>query len=382
MDNPAPQINIIKPDGGGGLHLPRISPVVVIVTTLLLAIVTAASVFLLYSKRNQPVAPTAAPSANASTTQTISDTFSGTGAPDSSKWNYVVPTGGGSVSQQNGQLSMLLPANPATASAFTAQGNGTQYFTGDFSAKVDLAGIQTTGTAWEELSFGSPSLISVRRTKSPTVDTVGNVTLPAGTGIITVELRRVGSIVQAFYNLPGGNQVLLSTQATGANILADGALYLTASTESPGFLAATATFDNFTASVNFAAVQPTPVPGSAAACALTFTVLDTTATGTPTPTPTASPTPTPTVTGTPPPTPTGTINPTATPTPTVTPTPPPGATATPTLEPTPTPTTPVAIGPTPTPVVLQTAGDMTGTWALGIGGALILGLGAVLMLVF
>jgi hypothetical protein len=402
-----PQINVIKP-GDFTMHnidSPRknkkISPLVIGILTVILAVIAVVTAMMLYQTRNQPQNPTPA---NASTTQTISDTFSGTGIPDPAKWNYALPAGGSMV-QQNGQLVMTLPPVSATASANTAQNSATQYFTGDFSAQVDLTGIQTAGTAWQEFSFGS-TVVSIRRTTSPTGDKVeslgnstGSANLPAGTTTITAKIVRVGSIIQTFYNLPNAAPVLLSTITAGPGLTSDGALYLTTSTEAPDYVVATGGFDNFTAQVNIVGT-PEPTIGTAQACTVSFTVLDTV----PTPTVTLTPTPSPT------PPPGATPTPTATPSPT----PPPGATPTPTpvdepnacggscgsnancqsgmtcfqgfcRNPECTSSTSCVCGTTPavatpTPEILQQAGSVNGTWIIAIAGVIILGLGGLILL--
>ncbi len=396
-----PQINVIKP-GDFSMHTidspkknKKINPLVIGILTVILAVVAVVTAMMLYRTRNQPQSPT---SANASTTQTISDTFSGTGVPDPAKWTYVQPANS-VVAQQNGELVMTLPTGSATASANTAQNTFTQYFSGDFSAQVDFTGIQTAGTAWQEFSFGS-TLVSIRRTKSPTLDKLdalgiasGSVNLPAGTTSVAVKIVRVGSVIQTFYTLPGGSPLLLSTTTTGAGLTSDGALFLRTSTEEPDYMAATGGFDNFSAQVNIVD-SPAPTPGTDIACTVSFTVLDTVATPTITLTPTASPTPPPGAT--------------------LTPTPPPGATSTPTpvdqpnacggtcgsnascqsgmtcfegfcRNPECTASTNCVCGTapavaTPTPEILQQAGSVNGTWIIGIGGIIMLGIGGLILL--
>lgn len=367
MDNPPPQINIIKPEGGSKFQLPRVSPLIIILMTIVLAVVTVVSVALLYQKRNQPVAPTAAPKANASTTQNVSDNFDGA-ILDTSKWAVTLFAPGATVGTA-GQLTFNVPnqtnPNDTIVSSHTV--------TGDFDVSVDI--LPASGTA--TLSFAQSTLISqanITRSKNSGADVLSSSfnnnssqskDLGTNVDVVTVRITRVGNVVQTFYKTTG-DYVLLNSDLNG--YIGDGYFNFVATPLAPSNLGVIVKFDNFSGLYNLAAVQPTPIPGSAAACALTFTVLDTVATGTPGPSATPSSTPTPTPTNTP------------GPTPTVTSTPPPGATTTP--MPTPTPTSIVAIGSTPTPVTLQTAGSMTGTLALGLGGALILGLGAILMLVF
>jgi hypothetical protein len=406
----APQINVIKP-GGFNFHpidSPRknrkLNPLVIGILTVVLAIVTVVAALMLYKSRNQPQVPLPA---NASVTTTISDDFSGSGNPDPAKWNFGLNSSA-TISQTGGLLVMSLPAGQATVSAITAVNGTTQYFTGDFAAQVDLLSITTSGTAWQEFGFGSP-IVSVRRTVSATTDkleTIGGsspaVNLPSGTTSVTVQIKRVGSLIQTFYVLPNSQPALMDTISSGPGLLADGAFYLVGSTTEPDYQAATASFDNFSAQVNLANA-PSPTPGTAAACTVSFSVLDTVATPTITLTPTPSPTSVPGATATPTPTP----SPTLTPTPISEPNScggtcgsnancqsglvcyqgvcrnPECSTATNCVCSESSPTTPPAVNtPAPTPPALQQAGSVNGTLILGIGGLALLVFGGLMLLVF
>jgi len=424
MNNDATQINVIKSDSGG-MHLPRLpkpTPLVIILVTIVLALVTAASVFLLYQNRQTPIAPTAPTPSRASTTQTISDNFDAA-TLDTSMWSLSGTQAGSGVSQTEGQLNIPITGSSALTTNAISSVN---QIAGDFSLSVDLKELTATtipaiGSITNGLGYfegvSSVTLLWVKDAAGKSFVQMFNGSTALSTkdvaaGILPkLKLTRIGNTIQGNTDLGSGFQlvdtILDSTLAGNGNIV-----LLAQTTNLDTANSASTKFDNLTAQINLAAVQPTPVPGTTAACALTFTVLDTVITGTPAPTATPTPTPTPGPSATP--TATGTPGPTATPTPQPTPASCNNtcttnanctndlictggqcrnpqctsstsctcvvATPTPTsLVSTSTSTTVVALGPTPTPVILQTAGSITGTWILGIGGALILGLGAILL---
>ncbi len=388
--------------------MPKMNPLMVVLTTIILAVVTAVSVFLLYQNRQTPVAPTAPIPSHASTTQTISDDFQ---TASTVNWTFPAET-----TVSNGRLTSTLPTGTVTKYNWV---DSNYTVSGDFTAEIDNVSLTVSGaTGSGELGFFNTNgdlLGRISRYKSTTTDIVEAqfelttdtendpmvIALPVNTGTVKLKLVRLGNTGQAFYDAGSGYQ-LLTSRFDWTN--EDGYFSLYSAQLEPDFPQTTAVFDNFLAAVNITEPpQTTPAPGSAAACALTFTVLDTV------PTPTVTPTPPPGAT----PTPTPTPGPTATPTP--------GPTATPTPAPTPascnntctvnadcsnglicsggqcrnqqcvtsnscncvvvtpTPTTPVVTSITPTPVTLQTAGSTSATWILGIGGMIILGLGAILI---
>ncbi len=359
-----PQINVIGSPGGGGLKLPRVSPIVIILSTVILAVIAVATAFWLYQKQQQPIAPTAPVSKpEAATTITISDNFDGASL-DASLWTAVGDATGSTASLVSGQLQISIPQQ----SAQRFYSIRTQLITGDFSAEVELTSLTTGDSGSAEFALlGSDLQARVSRYKSPSSDrletafgTLGltSINLPNGTTSVKAKIVRVGSTIQTFYDSGSGYQLLGST-STG--FTGDGSLELVSVVFAPEYPTTTSSFDNFTATVNLSgAVAPTP--GTPAACTISFNVLGLSAT--PTPTPTTVPTPTPTSTPTPPSSP----GPTPTPTPVSNPTP------------TPTPT-PLAQAPTPTPVTLEQAGSTTGTWIVSIAGAALLILGSSLLFV-
>ncbi len=426
MDNPTPQINIIKPDSGPKFSLPKmpkVSPIMVVIATILLAVVTVVSVAMLYQRRSTPVA--APLPAQASAGISITDDFAAA-ALNTSKWTATGTQASG-ITQSAGVLSIPVTG---TSNLATNGVNLSGNLSGDFNLEVQVVSLNpntlpagsgvSAGIGYFESSSSSISLSWVKDQSGASFVQMFNSSQPLATIAVPtnvsprLKLTRVVNTTQGFVDLGSGyvlvDSIIGSLSGQGIAVL------FTQSLNQGTGNSVVSTYDNFAAQVNIVDA-PTPAPGTPAACAVSFTVLDTVATGTPTPS--ATPTPTPTVTPTPPP------GSTPTPTPTVTPTPPPGSTSTPTPTPTPlascnnscstnascsaglicsggmcrnpqctaqtnctctiaataTPTTPVALGPTPTPVTLQTAGSATGTMLIGLGGALILGLGAILMFV-
>lgn len=425
QDNNQSQINVIKPDSGfslnmpkmPGIKMPKMNPKLVGILTVFLAIISVVTAILLYKNRSQPQVPV---TANASTTVTITDQFSGT--PDTTFWDFTLQ-GGATQNTTGGKLQFNIPDQ--TAETF-ARATTRSQFQGDFSAEVDLLGVTVNGTRGSAELFFSTDTAGIARIArykhadgSQSIesqfgtDTKVAESIPAATGTIKVKINRVGNVIQTFYDLGSGYQ-LLGTKIGGET--ANGRFALAAFSVTPDFPSVISDFDNFTARVNPVGA-PAPTPGTATACIVSFQVLDIVPTNTPGPTATPSPTPT----GTPGPTATPTPGPTATPTPGPTATPTPGQpnscggtcgsnancdsshvcfqgfcrnpqctssstcvcggpTSTPTLGTTPTPTTAIAMVPTPTPVLLEKSGSVTGTWILAIGGAVLLGLGSVLFL--
>lgn len=442
-----PKITVIKPKGG--FKLPefkrlKMSPVVLVVITIVLAVASVVGSMLLY--RSRQTVPTGTSQfvpikSKAATTTTVSDDFNGASL-DTSKWTVVANAAGSTIVQTAGQLKISVPQQAAQDYGSLRY---TNEITGDFSIEADLVSTSGVNTGGTELFFsnltgsgtqGPQARVSRLRTNTgERLDSefggVGLISfnLPANTGSVRAKITRIGNVIQTFYDLGSGYQLLASTNS---GYTGNGTIELVSVVSAPDFPTQIAVFDNFSAKVNLSGAA-LPTPGTAEACTVGFTVLALSPTptpgptSTPTPTPTTTPSPTPTPTTSPGPTPTPTGGPTPTPSPTPTPTP--GVTPGPTPTPTPTPTstpgpgepnhcggtcgsnsnciaelfcydtgvqkycrnpqnptsevcagrTTPASTPVSTPVALQQAGDVMGTWAVSIAGAVLLILGSVVM---
>lgn len=370
-------IKVFKPESKFNFHLPKVGSKLLVGTTLVLAVLSVIGAGLLYRNRISDSSQFSPQPAEAATTTTITDTFD-SGTINTTNW----PVVGAGVSQTGGRLQIVQVGSSARSMAIT----------NDFSASVEagtgILQFTNSGTTHAQIARTSSAINSIIGT------TVNSVNVSGSATGVRIQILRVGSGIQTFYNTTG-TWVLLGS-VSGA-YSGDGTIELAAA-------ATTDSFDNYSAQINILGA-PSPTPGTPAACTVSFTVL---ALGVPAATPTPTPTPTPTTTpiATPTPTPTPTSVPSATPTPT----------PTPTSTPTPRPGCGFACGnsnancpsdhicyngycrmpacpnstncvcsqpaatPTPTPLAALTqAGSVMGTWTISLIGVALLILGSVAM---
>lgn len=228
-------------------------------TVLVLGILTIGSGVLLYTKRNQSVAPT---NSHASAQTTIFDTFDGT-ALDNSKWT-VYPASAAAITNNMVQLTS---ASPSGSMVYT------QGITGDYTLEVTMDSITPNSSAdlyvqrWNNPADEAVNLIGWNKTDSAMNVEMYNrvnsqysdphpvVALPDSTTSVRLKLVRTGSVIQGFADYGSGYQLLgsISDAWTG-----DGTITL-AIWGNP----ASVSFDSFTGQVTLVGdIGPTPTPTS------------------------------------------------------------------------------------------------------------------------
>ncbi len=192
------------------------------------------------------------------TSSTISDNFDGVSL-DTNKWDQVT-SGGSTINQAGGKLVISIPDQ--TAITFSRI-NTKQYYTGDFSAEVDLvnadSGTMSTGEAaisFSNFNDQSPSKARISRYVSNGITSITgiftgkdpiNIQLGSNVGTVKAKIVRIGPVIQLFYNSGSGYQLLASEPTAYAG---SGLFELYAFSLAPDFPAVTSTFDNFSALVN------------------------------------------------------------------------------------------------------------------------------------
>ncbi len=219
--------------------------------------------------------------ATASIPLNINESFTGSGALDSTKWNWS-GTNGESAALENNQLKMTVSSGRSSAG-----GNNTvaqalvnsqiPTITGDFDVSVDLTGIETTA-GWEALKFAPDPSIEIRRVKVGTAETLevwtsttnspdtttknASVNIPQGQASVRVRLQRTPTEVIASYDFGSGMTQLYSSTMQGLFI--DEALpRLTVENLGPDYPPVTVFFDNYSATANMV-IQETPAPSPTA----------------------------------------------------------------------------------------------------------------------